>query len=355
MKERNGLVLLVGLLAMAIFFGWAWNKEACAQQIELRLATWNPPPPDVGDIAAGIPWYANELEKRTQGRVKIKVFWSGSLIKQMEAPRGIKSGMTDMGTVVGVYHPELFPYGMGASQATMVLAATELGDWIKPYRQLMKEYPEVLDTYAKQNQKMLAFWEYDRMSIISTKPIRNLADAKGVKIRNSGESLPRMFRAVGFNPISLPATEAYDAVQRGMVDAIHATPDTALKYRWYEPCKYYTETPVFGTALVFFMSINLDAWKKLPPDVQKVMVQLGDELTDLFPTFARKTREDFKKAFTEAGGKFITFSEADQKEWKAKVAKDAMEFYLQKMEAKGIPKVREIVYRLAELVNYKWK
>ena len=140
-----------------------------------------------------------------------------------------------------------------------------------------------------------------------------------------------------------------------MVDAIHASPDTAYKYKWYETCKYYTEIPMFGTALCFFLSINLDTWNKLPPDVQNEMVKLGEELTIFVPNISKELREDFKKAFKSAGGTFLMFSEADQREWKSRIAKDIMEYYIQKMEAKGIPRVREIVYRFAELMNYKWQ
>jgi hypothetical protein len=69
----------------------------------------------------------------------------------------------------------------------------------------------------------------------------------------------------------------------------------------------------------------------------------------------KKVRERFQKTFKEAGGSSFTFSESDMKEWKSRIAKDNMEYYIQKMESKGIPRVREIIYRFAELMNYKWQ
>jgi TRAP-type C4-dicarboxylate transport system substrate-binding protein len=353
MKTRIYVVWLVVLLVVGTTLAFHGSKNALAQPIELRFGTHDPGPE--GLFGQGAVWYAKELEKRTNGRVKIKIFWSQSLFKVMEAPRAIKSGMADMGSVVGSWHPELFPYGFGAAQGALMIAGAELGDWIAPYRKFYNEIPEERESWKKQNQKILAFWESDRISIISNKPIRNFSEAKGVKIRASGEYVPKWFKAAGFSTVSLTSLESYDAISRGMVDAIQAYPDTAFKYRWYEKCKFWTETPIFGTALAFLTSINLDTFNKLPPDIQEIMVKLGDELTDMYPGMTRDFREKFQKTFKDAGGTSFVFSEAELKEWKSRVSKEAMEFYIQKMEGKGIPKVREIVYRFAELMNYKWR
>ena len=353
MKSKMSVILLMAFLVLGVSLIVHGPRNVLAQPIELRLATFAPQ--GEGDLAVGIPWYADELEKRTNGRVKIKIFWSGSLAKSLELPRAVRSGMADMATVIESYHPELFPYSSSAGQAALILAGADLGDWRIPYRKLMDQFPEVRDAYKKQNQKMLVFWENDRISIISNRPIRNFAEAKGIKIRTSGEYVPRMFKAGGFNPISIPAAEAYDAAGRSMVEAIHSYPDTALKYRFYEVCKYWTETPIFGTHISYILTINLDTWNKLPPDVQNVMVKLGDELTDAFPDITRQFRDKFQKTFKEVGGTSFTFSEGEMKEWKSRIQKDNMEYYLQKMEAKGAPRVREIVYRFAELMNYKWQ
>ncbi|HUV59690.1 MAG TPA: TRAP transporter substrate-binding protein DctP [Desulfatiglandales bacterium] len=357
MKTLNRLPLLIIFLTLGMILTVHANREAMAEQaeqIELRLATYGSP--ESGMVSEGIIWYADELAKRTKGNVKIKIFWGGSIAKIMELPRAVKSGLADIAPVVAVYHPELFPYVFGSSQSTMVLARADLGDWNVPYRRLMEEFPEVRNVCEKQNQKMLAFWDYDRMGVISRKPVRNFEEAKGVKIRNSGEYVPRIFKAAGFSPMSVPATEAYDAVSRGMVDAIHASADTANKYRWYEACKYFTRIPIYGTAMVYFMSINLDTWKKLPMSVQNEMLRLGNELTDIkMPSISRKVREDFERNFKKAGGTFFVWPEDEQKEWKAKVTKSSMDYYVKKMEAKNIPRLKEIVYRFAELMDYQWR
>ena len=353
MKKSGFFILVVVFLSVGIFLGDAGKNRVSAAPIELRCAAYGTH--EEGILGKGLDRFQKELDKRTNEQVKIKVFWGETLAKMMEIPRAVKSGMSDLGPVVAVYHPELFPYSFGSSQSTMVMGGYELGSWIETYRKFFNETPEERECYRRNNQKMLAWWEYDKMAVISKKPIRTLADAKGVKIRNSGEYLPPMFKAVGFVPISLPATEAYDAVSRGMCDAIHASPDTAAKYRWYDYCKYYTEAPIFGTALVFFLSINLDVWNKLPANIQKALVESGEEMTKAMPGISLQLRKDFDRLFRNAGGQYLMLPEAEQKEWKSKIAVNAMDYYIKKMEAKNIPKVKELVYRFAEIMNYKWK
>src|SRR4030042_3869581 len=165
MKAKTYVIFLITFLAVGLVLNSQANKGVAANPIELRLATWGPP--EEGQSNRAIAWYANELEKRTNGKFKIKIFWGETLAKMMELPRAVKSGMADMAPVVGVYHPELFPYAFGSSQSALVLAGAELGGWIKPYQRLYNEFSEERETFSKQNQKMLAFLEYDKMGVIS--------------------------------------------------------------------------------------------------------------------------------------------------------------------------------------------
>jgi TRAP-type C4-dicarboxylate transport system substrate-binding protein len=319
--------------------------------IELRLATYAPV--GEGSISEALAAYADEVKKRTNGKVTIKIFWSGSLAKITEIPGAVKSGMADMGSVVGQYHPEMFPYDFGASLDIMALAGMQRGDWIKPYRKLYDEFPEVRNIFKKQNQRMIAFWEYDKVGIISTKPIRNLADLKGVKIRSPGKYFSKIYKEAGMIPVVLPSTDAYDAVSRNMVGAISSTPDTAIKYRWYEACKYWVDIPMFGTSLVYFLSINLDTWEKLPAREQKVILEVGKELTEGFPMRMAQVDAQFRELFKKRGGEIITFSEGDQKVWKARTAKPIFDDYINRVEENNVARGREILERFAELIKYK--
>jgi TRAP-type C4-dicarboxylate transport system substrate-binding protein len=324
----------------------SWGKE---KEINLNLATWGPP---TGTIAEGITWFASEVGKRTNDRVKIKVFWAQSLAKQMELPHACRTGMADMVAMLPVYHPELF-LSMGANMETLILWGGKIGQGIEPYRKLREEFPQVRDEFEKQNQRLLAFWEYTAMDVISRKPIRSLADAEGVKIRTVGTVLSKIFKAAGFVSVTMPSSEAYDAASKGVVDAIVAAPETAYKFKWYEVCKHWTRTGILGSIVAYGITINLDVWKRLPADIKTVMDQVGKELTDRYP--GRLIAEDKKqeKIFRDAGVKFYELPVADQNAWRKKVARSTFEEYVKRMEKTGYPDARKVLQRYGELLGYR--
>jgi TRAP-type transport system periplasmic protein len=354
---RNGSEYLIILGALIwVFFGVNGTSIVGAQEkktvTELRLATFGPP--KEGSISDATQWFADEIEKRSGGTIKIKISWGGAMGKVMEMPHVVGSGLAEMATVVGNYHPELFPYAFGSSLEAMVLAGVDRGGWIEPYRKLYKEFPEEGKSFEKQRQKLIAFFEFDKVGMLSSKKLTKLEDMQGVKLRCSGVTLPEIYKAAGMVNVVIPAAEAYEAASRGMIQAIQATPDTALKYRLYEPCRYWIRIPMFGTSLVYFISINIDAWNKLSAESQALMVKVGEECTNIYPKLLTDLEKEFEKVFKDKGGEYIDFSVSDQSVWKSKIAKPVYESYISKIEKMGWPRAREIIGRFAELVGYKF-
>ena len=54
-------------------------------------------------------WWANEVEKRTRGRVKVQIFWMESLVKWKDMLPGVQSRMADLGWLSSTYHPSNLP------------------------------------------------------------------------------------------------------------------------------------------------------------------------------------------------------------------------------------------------------
>jgi len=111
---KGVIVLLSVLFLVGLPLQNSWGKE---KEIKLNLATFTPP---TGTIGEAIKWYADEVGKHTDQRVKIKVFWAQSLAKQMELPHACRTGTADMVAMVPAYHPELFQ-SFAASSETLLL------------------------------------------------------------------------------------------------------------------------------------------------------------------------------------------------------------------------------------------
>ena len=97
-------VVLTFLFSLGIFSTPAFAKS--------RILNYGSGVPPKSWFAQQEKWWAGEVEKRTQGRLKIKIFWMGSLVKWKDMLHGIKSGILDIGVTSSTYHPSDFPLWM---------------------------------------------------------------------------------------------------------------------------------------------------------------------------------------------------------------------------------------------------
>ena len=79
-----------------------------AKDYVLRYSDIGPPR---GPRAEALMWWADELDKRTNGQVKINFFWSQSLVKGKETLKAVGSGLAETGTILGGYTTAGLPIG----------------------------------------------------------------------------------------------------------------------------------------------------------------------------------------------------------------------------------------------------
>jgi len=351
MDRKKKLVKWVMVMFLVVFFASlplqnSWGAE---KKIKLNFGTFNPPK---GPLGGAINWFVDEVHRRTDNRVEIKIFWAGSLAKTLELPNAVRTGTADMALLVACYFPDIFP-SIAANLETLFLAPVKLGEASAAYRKLYNELPRVRDEFKKQNQKLLAIFEYAAMDVIATKPITSLAGAKGVRIRCAGKAIPKLFKIGGFVPTSMPSTEAYDALSRGVVDAIIASADTATKYKWYEVAKHFTRIGVVAPFVSYGLTANLDAWNKLPDDIKDIIELTGDELTSRYTEWLIAADTQQHEQLKKAGVKYYSLPAADQKAWKKKLGNQFFEAYVKKLEKMGYPDARKMLERYAQLLRYK--
>ena len=325
------------------------NSRVEAKEIKLNMATWGPPK---GTIAKALQWYVDEVGKRTDQRVKIKIFWAGSLAKPMELPHAVRTGTADMAAMLSGYFQELFPFA-AVGLEVLLLAGVDCGEGTRAYWQLRGEFPEVAGEFEKQNQKLLAVWDPSPVDIVSVNPIKNVGDFKGLKLRAVGSIYPRIFSPVGAVCITMPSPEQYDAMSRGLIKAAPANLETAYKFKLYEVAKYYLRTGFMGTMPTLYgITINLDVWKRLPPDVQHVLKEVAEEYMEKYPDREARANRELEKVFRDNGVEFNTLPVAEQKAWRAKVVRPIYEDYIKRTEGRGYSNARKILDRYCELLKF---
>lgn len=273
--------------------------------------------------------WTNEIEKGTDGTVKITRYDMGLLSPQGQTYDSVVKGIVDIGETVLAYTPGRFPLmeigdvPLGAKSA--YTAGKLMNELYKKYKP--KEFDDV---------KVLYFHANTPYRLHAKKPISRLEDLKGLKVRASGGTV-HIVKLLGATPVAMPTSESYDALSRGVVDANWMSDEGLLGFRLADVTKYsiWCETTI-NTA-VFIVAMNKGKWNSLTSKQQNVIEEATSRLME------KHLREwDIQEARIvewgrkEKGMQFIALPEAEQRRWGEKVEPMADE-YVQKMKKLGLP------------------
>ncbi len=259
------------LVALSIFsIPFTEPATAAEKPVVLKFVDWHPSA-DVNVYAKANSYIVREIEKRSNGRLKIEYYWSGSLLPAKDTVSGLQMGVADMGLVHSAYEPGKLPL-------TSVGGLPAIGHDFYPSAMAVAELqklPELQAELAKHNLKFLTAACNTSSGIWSSKPIRSIADMKGKKFACEGDKAV-IVKALGGVPVTMTSTEVYQALEKGTVDGGLANPGWASDYKWHEVAPYYTEL-LFGNTAGIINVINKNSWDKIPADLQKMFADLVEE------------------------------------------------------------------------------
>lgn len=299
------------------------------QPIILRVPTTAPPPPSMG-LTLTQSEIGKLIEAKTNGRVKLEIYWSESLVKGTETINALQTGVADLAYLRSFAEPGKVPLCTSSE-----LPGISQDNWslLWGYWDLMNQ-PEISGELAKYNLKQICSILIAQQNLISRTPIRTIDDLKGKKVAASGVSA-EIVKGLGGVPLAMSPAEQYEGLLRGTVDAICAPPDAVQSFKFYEGGKYYTKVQI--SPRMHPVVMNKDTWNKLPADIQKIFTDMVPELHAVaYDTIMNQTAGAAWKAMADAGVEIITFSAAD--EAKAQQVRAAYaDKWAADMEAKGLP------------------
>lgn len=249
-------------------------------------------------------WAAEEVAKRTDGRVEIKVFPASSLGKEVEINEGLGIGAVDI-IYTGPSFVERYYGPIAISDYPFIMRGWD--HWLK-YRE-SDLFDELSAGYNEATgNHVLGLVYYGQRHVTSNKPILTPGDMKGLKIRVPNSPLMLMFpNAVDANPTPMAFSEVYLALQQGVVDA-QENPLPTIKFKkFYEVQSNINLTGHILNSLLVIASDN--ALSQLGDDEAAVREILDDAAMKVSRTIYQSEQE-LVAWFTEQG---ITVNEVDQK------------------------------------------
>jgi len=170
-----------------------------------------------------------------------------------------------------------------------------------------------------------------------------MEDLKGMTLRGLG-FIAEVVSALGGTPRSIPMPEAYEAVQKKVIDGLMIPMETLRAFRLAEVTKYATECWPIGQVYTFYLVMNKDTWNKLPPALQKVFNEYPFE--EKLAAMWNEIDIDGKNLGMVTGLKFIELPREEITKWK-KAVEPVLDKYVKSMVAAGYPEKET-----RELINY---
>jgi TRAP-type transport system periplasmic protein len=322
---------LASLVAVTVLLACSGLSHAADEKpLVLRYAAQGS---SKGIRATAVQWWASEIEKRSKGKVKFKFFWSGALLKPGDAMEGIGAGTADIGGGWGIYHPAKTPLWTVADPP---FSHDDPYVGLRAMQELFKTYEPMIKELTKYNVKLLAPFVTGMTQLGTTKKEVLLpSDTKGMKIRFAGGQWAKFWKACGAVPIKLTQGEVYEGLMRGTADATQSYFFILEAYKHWDVLKYYSVINA-GELCSYGLVVNMDRWKALSPQLQKIFKEVSDEFV---VTYAKSLLECRKRIVPEAekkGMKFLRLSPEQRKQW-LDMAAPFMKKWVETMEKKGLP------------------
>lgn len=153
-------------------------------------------------------------------------------------------------------------------------------------------------------------------AVHTVRAVQTLAEIKGVKIRAGGAGVP-IGKALGMSVISMPATEAHEALSRGTVEGVLFPWEAVESFRLTELVKAHLEIPGGLYTATFVIVINRNAFKKLTPANQAALLKAsGAAGSALFGRHWDAADDRAREAAKKRGNVIQTLEPAELQRWK---------------------------------------
>lgn len=266
---------------------------------------------DGDPIYEGLKDFSEAVKERTDGKVTIEIFGSGSLGEDNDIIEQAKTGanvavVVDSGRLADMV-PEIgiltAPYIVDNFDEANKVAQSDL----------FKGWSDKLAT--DHNLQILSFnWYQGERHMLTNKPIETPEDLEGLKIRTMGSPVAlATMESLGMSPAGIAWTEVYPGLQQGVIDAAEAQHPATYGANLHEVVDYLTKTRHFQ--LITGIVAGADWMSNLPSDYQKIIYEEAQKQGEIASENTVKSLEEYEQKLIDEG---VTVNEVDVAPFKEK-------------------------------------
>ncbi|GGO82790.1 lactate-binding periplasmic protein [Marinobacterium nitratireducens] len=261
-RAVQGAVLGAGLLlgsAQAADYNWTFqtSENTGEPQFEIKKA------------------WADNIKRMSGGRIEIEILPVNAVVQANQTLDAVSSGILQGHLTDPSYFSGRDPaFGMLGNLVGAWGDPLEFLDYMK-YSGGEEIYNELVEPYGVH---LIGAAATGLEAFVSTKPIRTVADLKGLKLRAPEGMVYNIFQKAGATPVNLPGSEVYTALEKGVIDAADYTVFATNYDQGLYSFAKYPNYPGFHSLPMVSVSLNKEIWDGLPADLQAILETATDDM-----------------------------------------------------------------------------
>ncbi len=290
--------------ALLLFALLCVGTTQAAEQYVLKFATLAPP---------GTSWmnilddWAKQVAHDSGGRLIFKMYPGGVAGDEPDVLRKIRFGQLQGGAFSGHGIGLIYSPARVLEMPFLYRDVQEI-DYVRQH--LM---PEIDNGFRANNYEEIGWMEIGFVRFFSRKPINTIDDLRKCRVWMwQGDALGQaFFDATQIAPVPLSIADVYTSLSTGLIDTVPSPPLAAIAMQWFTKTTYVTNTPLFNA--IGALLVDQRFFKKLPPDLQKLLKTTGTAVGERLIAETRKDNDKSIDVLKQNGFKF-TMNPGDVKE-----------------------------------------
>ena len=262
-----------------------------------------------------IKLYKAELENATNNRIRVDIYPAGQLGGAPRQSEGLRFGTIEAATGPGELFVGVDPRFQGLAMAGLFkdLAHVRRAILVPQVRQAISELA------ASRGLMFNGIFVYDTQSFLFKAPVTKLADFAGKRIRVlASEGEQAQVNALGGASVPMSLGEVLPALQQGTIDGVNSGLPVFVSFKYFDAATNVLDSHLWAIVSLSFVS---KVWHdKLPPDLQKAVVEAGFKVEPEVHKWGAARLVQDTETWKARGGKIVTLSPAEQQEAERRVS-----------------------------------
>lgn len=324
----------MGVLAGALLSLGGIGSAGAEEYPEMNLKMAHALPETYVQSQEADKWFFNELERRSGGKIKVQIFWNGSLARPKEVFDAVGKGGIAFGGDAQGYYPSQLPLNTMPNALLGTLTFSTAHQASEITREIFDKFPAMQEEFKKLGVWPIYFNASTSFRVACTSPVASVADLKNKKIRQFSAYHPKLWESLGAVGVTVLPSEIYEGLQRGRLDCAFYSYTALQSQKIYEQAKYIS-TANFGAGATWPVVVNYDLFfHKWPESVRKLITEIGREAEKRSAEADTAAAAKALVYMKEHGATIVDFPASEQKKLAATVP-NFIDIWVQQQEKAG--------------------